>query len=69
MAFLNKLALVIEKKLFKGKRMLGAHEIKVSERRNYLKDSSPLKLLHSVLLITKSTAFNTQKMVKIAHKI
>ena len=58
---------LLKQELFKAKKTLAEHELKVKERRDILKGFFPRKLLPSVLLFTRVTAFNTRKNVEATH--
>ena len=58
---------LVKQELFKAKKTLGEHELKVKERRDIFKGFLPQKLLPSVLLFTRVTVFNTRKNGEATH--
>ena len=58
---------LLKQELFKAKKALAEHELKVKERKDILKGFLPRKLLPSVLLFTSVTVFSTRKNVEAAH--
>ena len=58
---------LLKQELFKAKKTLAEHKLKVKERRDILKGFLLQKLLPSVLFFTRVTVFNTQKNDKATY--